>query len=145
MDSLVPMGLDQTYIRFVCFEVVERQRNRLGVFQAMDLAEQSEIAEDWALKELAALDRWFTTHLARPDFFVSGGDRYRNRRAKAANQSGLSWFKPGAAEHIRRMHRLKAALEACGIHVDILTTRDPGRIIWQDAHQIVAEPGGRRF
>jgi hypothetical protein len=57
----------------------------------------------------------------------------------------LSWFKPAAGEHIRQMHRLKLALEACGVHVDILTTRDPGVIIWQDRHQLVAEPGARRF
>jgi hypothetical protein len=43
------------------------------------------------------------------------------------------------------MHRLKLALEACGVHDDILTTRDPGEIIWQDQHQLVAEPGARKF
>ena len=37
------------------------------------------------------------------------------------------------------------ALEACGVHVDILTTRDPGHIVWQDQHQVVAEPGPRTF
>ncbi|MBL0946767.1 hypothetical protein [Brevundimonas sp.] len=137
--------LTDTYVRFVCFETVERQRNRLGVFQALEIAEQSEVAEDWALKELAALDRWFTTHLARPEKFASGRARLHGGEYVVEGQTGLSWFKPGATEHIRRMHRLKAALEACGIHVDILTTRDPGRIIWQDDHQIVAEPGHRRF
>jgi len=43
------------------------------------------------------------------------------------------------------MHQLKLALEACGVLVDIITTRDPGHIIWQDQHQLVAEPGGRKF
>jgi hypothetical protein len=43
------------------------------------------------------------------------------------------------------MHQLKLALEACGVYVDILTTRDPGHIIWQDTHQLVAEPGARKF
>jgi hypothetical protein len=43
------------------------------------------------------------------------------------------------------MHALKVALESCGIHVDVLTTRDPGLIVWQDEHQIVAEPRGRKF
>jgi hypothetical protein len=43
------------------------------------------------------------------------------------------------------MHRLKVALEQCGIHVEVLTTRDPGLIVWQDQFQIVAEPRGRKF
>jgi hypothetical protein len=29
------------------------------------------------------------------------------------------------------MRRLKLALEACGVHVDLLTTRDAGDITWQ--------------
>lgn len=133
-----------TYVRFVCFQTVERQRNRLGVFQAMHLAEEAEDAPDWALRELKALDIWFTRELATPRHFVSGGDRYRNR-SQTDGQTGLSWFKPTATEHIARMHRLKAALEACGVHVEVLTTRDPGKVVWEDAHQVVAEAGGRRF
>lgn len=43
------------------------------------------------------------------------------------------------------MHALKIALEACGFHVEVLTTRDPGLIVRQDEHQVVAEPHGRSF
>lgn len=134
-----------TYVRFVCFQTVERQRNRMGVFQAITLAQEADNAPDWALRELGDLDDWFARKLARPEVFVKGGDRYRSRRAQADSQTGLSWFKPTATAHIARMHRLKAALEACGVHVEVLTTRDPGEIVWQDAHQVVAQPGGRRF
>ena len=133
------------FIRFVCFQTVERQRNRLGVFQAIRIARESDVSEDWALRELRVLSDWFSDRLAKPDFFAAGGDRYRNRRAVASAQTGLSWFKPEAVDHIARMHRLKAALEACGVHVEVLTTRDPGRVIWEDAYQVVAEPGARRF
>lgn len=136
---------DPVYLRFVCFPAVERQRNRLGVFQAVTLAEEADDAPDWALRELRELDVWFTRELARPDFFVAGGDRYRNKWTRADAQTGLSWFKPTATEHIARMHRLKRALEACGVHVEVLTTRDPGKVVWEDAHQVVAEAGGRRF
>ncbi len=43
------------------------------------------------------------------------------------------------------MHRPKLALEDCGVHVEVLTTRDPEHIIYEDKHRVVAEPGGRRF
>jgi hypothetical protein len=58
---------------------------------------------------------------------------------------GLSWFKPYATEHLRQMHQLKIAVEECGLHVEILRTRDPGSVIWQDEHQLVADPGRRKF
>jgi hypothetical protein len=43
------------------------------------------------------------------------------------------------------MHELKTALENCGVHVEQLTTDDPGLILFEDTHQVVAEPGGRQF
>lgn len=126
------------YVRFVCYRQVESQRQRLGVFQALDQARECDFAPSWALKELGELDGWFKANLAVPAQFSRGG-------WKGRGQPGLSWFKPAAGEHIRQMHRMKVALEACGVHVDILTTPDPGTIIWQDPHQLVAEPGNRRF
>jgi hypothetical protein len=31
------------------------------------------------------------------------------------------------------------------VHVEVLRTRDPGFILYEDDHQIAAEPGHRRF
>ena len=129
---------DRVYVRFVCFQKVESQRQRLGLFQALDHARECDFAPSWALKELGEISGWFKQNLAVPGQFSRGG-------WKGRGQPGLSWFKPAAKEHIRQMHRLKLALDACGVHVDILTTRDPGEIIWQDQNQVVAEPGARRF
>jgi hypothetical protein len=128
----------KTYVRFVCFQAVGRRRDRLGLFKAIDEAVESEHASDWAIAEARSLSAWFNANLAIPQSFSTGG-------YKGFGQPGLSWFKPAAAEHIQRMHRLKLALEACGIHVEVLTTRDPGVIVWQDEHQLVAEPQGRKF
>lgn len=129
---------DKTYIRFVCFQTIGRQRSRLGLFAAIDEAVESEHAPGWAIAEARSLSGWFNANLALPKAFSTGGH-------KGFGQPGLSWFKPSAVEHIRRMHALKAALEQCGVHVEVLTTRDPGLIVWQDAHQLVAEPRGRKF
>ena len=126
------------FVRFVCFRFVESQRSRLGLFQALDEARGNPASPDWALKELGVLSGWFSKHLPVPDRFERGG-------WKGVGQPGLSWFKDTALEHIRNMHRLKLALEECGVHVDVFTTDDPGVIIYQDDHQVVAEPGNRRF
>lgn len=126
------------YIRFVCYQLVESQRQRLGLFQALDEARGCDFAPSWALEQIEEIYGWFKKNLAAPALFSRGG-------WKGWGQPGLSWFKPVAVEHIRQMHQLKLALEACGVHVDVLTTRDPGYIIWQDQHQLVAEPGARKF
>lgn len=128
----------RTYVRFVCFRSVGKQRSRLGLFKAIDEAVESEHAPSWAIVEARTIASWFNDHLAIPKVFSVGGH-------KGFGQPGLSWFKPAASDHIRQMHRLKLALEACGVHVDVLTTRDPGLIVWQDENQLVAEPRGRKF
>ncbi|MEO7865591.1 MAG: hypothetical protein ABIR63_07000 [Sphingomicrobium sp.] len=129
---------ERVYVRFVCFRLVESQRQRLGLFQALDEARDCDFAPSWALGQIGELSGWFEQNLAAPSKFSRGS-------WKGRGQPGLSWFKPVATEHIRQMHQLKLALEACGIHVEILTTRDPGHIIWQHEHQLVAEPGARKF
>jgi hypothetical protein len=126
-------------VRFVCFELVEGQRNRLGLFNALELAEEADHAPGWALAELKAVNDWFTDQLAVPDRFARGGGWGR------PGQQALSWFKATAEEHVRQMHRLKVALEECGVHVEVLTTRDPGHILYEDDHQVAAEPLGNRF
>lgn len=130
-----PRRVWPVYVRFVCFQTIEGQRSRLGLFQAIDLARDSDQSEDWALAAIEDLRQWFSANLTVPPALAKGlGDTRQ-----------LSWFKPDAIEHVRQMHRLKAALEACGVHVEVLTTRSPGIISYQDEHQITAVPHGRSF
>ncbi len=126
------------FVRFVCFNTVRGQRTRLGLFQAIEFAEASDKAPGWALAAIHELSDWFNANLATPTQFERGG-------WKRPGQPALSWFKPEAIEHFRLMHELKTALEECGVHVEILTTREPGVIIWEDRNQLVAEPKGRSF
>jgi hypothetical protein len=118
---------------------VAGQRTRLGLFQALDEARLSDQAADWALAAIRDLADWFSAHLDAPT-------RFSRATSNGGEQQGLSWwFKPSAREHIQKMHELKTALENCGVHVEQLTTDDPGLILFEDDHQVVAEPGGRRF
>jgi hypothetical protein len=126
-----------TYVRFVCFRLIAKQKHRLGLFQALDEARSSDLALDWALKEIGTTYGWFKSNLSVPTPYKSGG-------AASLGQRGLSWFKP-ATEHIAHMHGLSKALEACAVNVEMLTTRDPGAIIYEDRFQIVAIPTKQRF
>ena len=49
----------RTYVRFVCYQLVENQRQRPGLFQALDEARESDFAPPWALKELGETYDWF--------------------------------------------------------------------------------------
>jgi hypothetical protein len=126
------------YVRFVCFHTVKGQRTRLGLFQAIELARTSDQSTGWALAMVEDLNDWFSEHLAVPTRFERGSWR-------RSGQPALSWFKPEAVEHIRRMHELKTALEECGVHIEVLSTRTPGVVLYQDEHQLTAEPGAGRF
>ena len=127
----------RVYVRFVCFRLVDGQKQRLGLFQALDEARDCDFAPAWALRQIGELYGWFNDNLKVPVHFKKtyGGQ----------GRPGLSWFKPYATEHLRQMHQLKIAVEECGLHVEILRTRDPGSVIWQDEHQLVADPGRRKF
>lgn len=131
-------GDPAVYVRFVCSGTMAGRRSKLGLFTAISQARENASAPDWARSEVGKLYGWFQSNLAFPDKFAASGH-------KGFGQPGLSWFRAEAVEHIQTMYQLKAALEECGVHVDVFTTRDPGEIIYRDAHQIVADPGKRRF
>lgn len=128
---------DRVYVRFVCFRLVEGQRQRIGLFQALDDARDCDFAPNWALREIGRIYGWFKENLKVPEKF---SETYGGQ-----GRPGLSWFKPAATEHIKQMHQLRRLLEECGVYIEILTTRDPGSIVWQDENQLVADPGKRKF
>ena len=54
--------------------------------------------------------------------------------------AGISWLKPTAGEHIAQMRALVAILEDNGYRVSQITTDRPGYVVFEDDHQVVAEP-----
>ncbi|HTV69742.1 MAG TPA: hypothetical protein VMF90_14505 [Rhizobiaceae bacterium] len=52
----------------------------------------------------------------------------------------MSWFKPTAQEHIEKAFELTTILQQHGYIVEVLRTSRPGYVVYEDAHQIVAEP-----
>jgi hypothetical protein len=52
----------------------------------------------------------------------------------------VSWLKHTAAEHITKMRALTVILEENGYRVSQITTKRPGYVVFEDDHQLVAEP-----
>jgi hypothetical protein len=121
------------FIRFVVHTLDPDSGRRQGILQAL-----RELRDDGLLRadELDTCNEvfdWLYLHLERPHTFT----RSRKRHARPV---ALSWFKPSATAHIAHMRTLMAVLEAHGIPVEVLREQRPGYIVYEDEHQIVAEP-----
>lgn len=127
------MRPSRTFLRFVVLAPDPGSGHRQGLFMAMsNLSRRSALSarEHGVWNELK---EWFDRHLERPDRFS------RADRAHAKNVA-LSWFKPDATEHIARMRQIAVILEGHGHHVEMIRSDRPGYIVYEDEHQIAAEP-----
>ena len=81
-----------------------------------------------------AVRPWFSDNLEKPERFS------RKRNSYHRDQRAIAWFKDTAAEHLRRIRELVSILEAHGRPVSMLTSARPGYVVYEDEHQVVAEP-----
>lgn len=58
---------------------------------------------------------------------------------EAEQRRAISWFKEGS-KMIDRVWTLKAFMEELDVSIDVITTRDPGTVVYEDGHQVVARP-----
>lgn len=124
------------YLRFVLARMHPDSGSRDGVFgAAYELRDGGELAASQR-QELEALLRWFDDNLQEPTRFNKTNSKGRYRRAT----KGLSWLKSSAVTHIRKLRHLISILEDHGFHVTMIKAQNPGYIVYEDAHQIVAEP-----
>jgi hypothetical protein len=121
------------YLRFVVPTLHEQSNRRTGVFQEIyRLMRTNELIAFEEQRAREILD-WFNEHLAEPTRFATS-----SRPGAAAR--AISWFKDSATEHIARIHELAGILDAHGVVVETIRTVRPGYIVFEDEHQIVAEP-----
>jgi hypothetical protein len=87
-------------------------------------------------ESLESLLFWFKTNLAIPERF----NRTKSKGYYRRNTAGVSWLKPTALKHIDKMRALVVILEKNGYRVTQITSDKPGYIVFEDDHQVVAEP-----
>jgi hypothetical protein len=121
------------FIRFVIGEIDPRSGRRRGVFHAGNaLANSADITAHDVQRLQDAFD-WFNAHLPHPNRFSLSAKP--NRKAQA-----LSWFRATAVEYIARMRDYTRVLGENGLQTEVLKTRRPGFIVYQDEFQVVAYP-----
>lgn len=125
------------FLRFVHSTTVDGMRAREGFFTAAyDLRAQDGIdASD--RKQLEDMLAWFRLNLGLPSKFARSKSKGAYRREQTP---GLSWFKPGAKEHLSMAYELADLLGRHGYHIEILKTERPGFVIYEDDVQLIAEP-----
>ena len=121
------------FVRFVVFDRHSASGVREGLFQAAERLRRSGEMSNVDDDRVAAIREWFNLNLERPSRF-NRSSRH-NRKNKA-----ISWFKSGAKRHITKIRELQVILESYGVLVEMVKTRRPGYVVYEDAFQITAEP-----
>lgn len=117
------------FVRFVIPRRDPVSHQPQGIFQAAiglrDSGALERYEHDWIEEEL----RWLREQLHSPECLrEEGTDR------------AICWFRPGATRAIEKVRSIAVLLEEHGYHVRMLTTDNPGTIIYKDGWQVVAFP-----
>lgn len=120
------------FVRFVVGADVENAAWLTGVVtEARLLRDRGELYSH-EVDQLESSFDWLNEHLPCPPFEtkLDSGEW---------TPDAVAWFRPEAEEPIRRMWDIVAILREHGVPVRMVTSRKPGRIVHEDAYQVVAE------
>jgi hypothetical protein len=117
-----------TYVRFVSGTNREEPRDQHGVVTELRMLRDSGTLAAYEVEHINELFKWFNEELTCPPF-----------KKKRWSADAISWFKGSAQNLISRFRDMIAILEIHDRPVRMITTDDPGRILYEDEHQVVAE------
>ena len=123
-------------VRFVLPRMNPNTGARDGVFEAAYALRRAGTLKPGKHDRLDRLLDWFGDELAVPRRF----NRTRSKGYFRRRTKGICWFKSSAIEHVSRMHRIAVILRQHGHHVTMIRTRRPGYVVYEDEHQVIAEP-----
>ena len=122
------------FLRFVGAEIDLRTGKHKGIFTlAHDLIETNTLSkhEEDNLKELL---KWLSKNLPIPTRFS------KNRNNSHKENISTSWIKDSANDIIAKIWEIKHVLETHEITIDVLRSKKPGYIVYEDDVQIVVDP-----
>ncbi len=121
------------YVRFVIAQTDEDSGRRQGLFQAISDLEHEGSLLPHEQAEYDSIYEWFRKNLNKPSKLSRASKPH-------AKNVAISWFKDSAIEHIGRMHGISEILRAHGVTVHVIRTEKPGYVVYEDMHQVAAEP-----
>ena len=120
------------YVRFVVATPQQNPWWATGVITSARILMDDGVLEPYDVDVVEAAFDWFNTHLPCPPF-------QQNLRSGCWTDDAVAWFFPWALEPISRMWDLVAVLKQHGAATRMLRSHFPGRIVYADELQIVAE------
>jgi hypothetical protein len=123
------------YLRFVVADIDEDSERALGVFHAVWNLRDAGKLYPHDEEQHDSIRWWFDDNLEKPTRFTASKPPFYRKKSKA-----ISWFKDSATEHLARVRELVAILEAHGVPVRMLKAQRVGYVVYEDEHQVVAEP-----
>ncbi len=109
---------------------------REGFFCAAYELRDTAALDQYTFDRIEALLDWFRENLEIPYRF----NRTKSKGAFQRNTKGLSWFRPEAREVLGKSYEMVALLKENGYQIDILRSDRIGYIVYEDPHQVIAEP-----
>ena len=124
------------YLRFVLDRRNPHSGVKDGIFEvAYDVRDEGSLSLG-EREELEGLLRWFDDNMKEPTRF----NRTKSKGWYRRNTKGVCWLKASAVPHVAKMQSLAEILRGQGHEVTMITTSNPGYKVYEDDHQLVAEP-----
>jgi hypothetical protein len=125
-------------VRFVVYRHHWRSGRRSGIFQALDEVFEDSEAPSELRHAAQEISDWFNANLRAP-FRDPDFQSQPDWKIEPTDHS-LSWIKQSSTDHLSKLKLLKASMEEAGWLVEELTTTKPGKVLYEDEHQVVAVP-----
>ena len=116
------------YVRFVVGTNREKPQIQTGIVVELRLLKESGDLPDYEVEHVDEIFEWMNEAFPCPPF-----------QENDWHPDAISWFKDSAQDLIREFRDAIAILEQYGRPVRMLTTEQPGMILYEDEFQIVAQ------
>lgn len=120
------------YVRFVAGTDAENACWLTGVFTEARLLREEGRLYAYEVTLLEETYDWFNEHLPCPPF-------QSKLRTGEWTTEAVAWFRDDADESLRRIWDLVHLLRENGVPVRLVTADRPGKIVYRDKYQVVAE------
>ena len=116
------------YLRFVVGTNREENNTQTGIVTELRMLRESGDLPLYEHEHVEELFEWLNQNLPCPPFSKMNWSPH-----------AISWFKSSSQDMIGKFREIIAILEEHGRPVRMIKTLRPGRILYEDAYQIVAE------
>lgn len=120
------------FVRFVVGAEAESPYWLTGVFTAAQQLCNEGVLHEYQAEWLNEVFEWFNAHLPCPPF-------KQKLRSGEWTADAVAWFRDDAGEFVTRMWEVVALLQEHGKLVRFVRTEKPGKIVYEDEYQVVAE------